>query len=69
MKTVQAEYKTDIALLARQIAEQEARNTERSERWAQRSERWAERQIADTRWLVATVFAAAGLIIAAVEWL
>jgi len=62
MKTMQAEYKTDIALLARQIVEQEARNTERSGRWA-------ERQIVNIRWLAATIFAAAGLSIAAVKWL
>jgi len=70
MKTMQAEYKTDMALLAKQIGdqltEQEIRNTERSERT---TERWAQRETANIRWIIGTIAVAAGLIIAAIKFL
>ncbi len=43
MNTMQAEYKTDIALLAEQLAEREARLAERDARLAERDARLAER--------------------------
>ena len=50
MKTMQAEYKTDIALLAKQNAE--------------RDTRIAERDTANTRWLVGSIAVAAVFIVA-----
>ena len=48
MKTMQAEYKTDIALLAKQLAD---------------------RDTANTRWVIAAIGIAAGLLFAALKLL
>jgi len=55
MKTTQTEYRTDIALLGKQLAQAEARN--------------AQRKTANTRWTAAAIAAAAALIVAAIEFL
>ncbi len=74
MNTRQAEYKTDIARLAEQMAQRDAKLAERDARLAERdaklSERYArlvERDIANTRWIIGAIVAMSLLVIAAIK--
>ncbi len=53
MNTKQAEYQTDIARLAEQMAQRDAR--------------LAERETANTRWIIAMIVAMSLLVIAAIK--
>ena len=54
MKTQQAEYKTDIAMLGKQIAECDAQ--------------FAERQNAQTKWIIGFILGAAAIAIAIIRF-
>ncbi len=61
MNTMQAEYKTDIALLAEQLAERDARLAERDVRLAERDARLAEQRGARDARLLGGVLGIIGL--------
>ena len=60
MNTKQAEYQTDIARLAEQMAQRDVR-------LAERDAKQAEREIANTRWIIGVIVAMSLLIIAAIR--